>query len=52
MFGSIIYEHHLLKKEEKQLCERMRSLAERTRTEFGEEHRLPARSVNMPLAEA
>jgi hypothetical protein len=31
MFGSILYEHHLIKKEEKELCERMRLLAERTR---------------------
>ncbi|MDR2349618.1 MAG: hypothetical protein LBF41_03180 [Deltaproteobacteria bacterium] len=31
MFGSIIYEHHLIKKEERELCERMRLLAERTR---------------------
>ncbi|MDR2353902.1 MAG: hypothetical protein LBF22_12265 [Deltaproteobacteria bacterium] len=31
MFGSILYEHHLIKKEEKELCERMRILAENTR---------------------
>ncbi|MDR2460189.1 MAG: hypothetical protein LBE38_05340 [Deltaproteobacteria bacterium] len=35
MFGSIIYEHHLIKKEEKELCERMRLLAERTRNTMG-----------------
>jgi hypothetical protein len=36
MFGSIIYEHHRLKKEERELCEIMKSLAEQTKTEFGE----------------
>jgi hypothetical protein len=35
MFGSILYEHHLIKKEEKELCERMRVLAERTRNAMG-----------------
>jgi hypothetical protein len=35
MFGSIIYEHHLIKKEEKELCERMRLLAEKTRGTLG-----------------
>jgi hypothetical protein len=31
MFGSIIWEHHKMKKEERELQERMRLLAERTR---------------------
>jgi hypothetical protein len=35
MFGSIIYEHHRLKKEERQLCEIMKELAEKTKNEFG-----------------
>jgi hypothetical protein len=35
MFGSIIYEHHRLKKEERQLCAVMRELAEKTKNEFG-----------------
>ena len=35
MFGSIIYEHHRLKKEERELCEVMKTLAEQTKTEFG-----------------
>jgi hypothetical protein len=34
MFGSIIYEHHRLKKEERELCELMRTLAEQTKNEF------------------
>ncbi|MDR2340037.1 MAG: hypothetical protein LBF40_07890 [Deltaproteobacteria bacterium] len=35
MFGSILYEHHLIKKEERELCERMRVLAENTRNKLG-----------------
>ncbi|MDR2301929.1 MAG: hypothetical protein LBF38_07825 [Deltaproteobacteria bacterium] len=35
MFGSIIYEHHRLKKEERELCELMKNLAEQTKSEFG-----------------
>jgi hypothetical protein len=35
MFGSIIYEHHRLKKEERELCEVMKNLAEQTKTELG-----------------
>ncbi|MDR1546093.1 MAG: hypothetical protein LBU12_05155 [Deltaproteobacteria bacterium] len=35
MFGSIIYEHRRLKKEEHELRERMKILAERTKKEFG-----------------
>ena len=35
MFGSIIYEHHRLKKEERELCEVMKTLAEQTKSEFG-----------------
>jgi hypothetical protein len=35
MFGSIIYEHHRLKKEERELCEVMKNLAEQTKIEFG-----------------
>jgi hypothetical protein len=35
MFGSIIYEHHRLKKEERELCELMKNLAEQTKNEFG-----------------
>jgi hypothetical protein len=35
MFGSIIYEHHRLKKEERELCEVMKNLAEQTKSEFG-----------------
>jgi hypothetical protein len=35
MFGSIIYEHHRLKKEERELCEVMKNLAEQTKNEFG-----------------
>jgi hypothetical protein len=34
MFGSIIYEHHRLKKEERELCEIMKNLAEQTKNEF------------------
>ncbi|MDR1395867.1 MAG: hypothetical protein LBK52_06845 [Deltaproteobacteria bacterium] len=36
MFGSILYEHHKMKKEEAQLCEQMRLLAEQTKSEFGQ----------------
>jgi hypothetical protein len=36
MFGSIIYEHHRLKKEERELCEVMRALAERTKNDFNQ----------------
>jgi hypothetical protein len=35
MFGSIIYEHHRLKKEERELCELMKTLAEQTRNDYG-----------------
>jgi hypothetical protein len=35
MFGSIIYEHHRLKKEERELCELMKNLAEQTRNDYG-----------------
>jgi hypothetical protein len=35
MFGSIIYEHHRLKKEERDLCEQMKHLAEQTKLDFG-----------------
>ena len=35
MFGSIIYEHHRLKKEERELCEVMKNLAEQTKSELG-----------------
>jgi hypothetical protein len=35
MFGSIIYEHHRLKKEERELCELMKNLAEQTKIEYG-----------------
>ena len=35
MFGSILWEHHLIKKEERELCERMRLLAEKTRRTLG-----------------
>jgi hypothetical protein len=41
MFGSILYEHHLIKKEEKELCERMRLLAERTRNEYQQPQAMP-----------
>jgi hypothetical protein len=42
MFGSIIYEHHRLKKEERDLCELMKNLAEQTKSEFGpSEHEYP-----------
>jgi hypothetical protein len=34
MFGSIIYEHHRLKKEERELCELMKTLAEQTRNAY------------------
>ncbi|MDR3153905.1 MAG: hypothetical protein LBW85_06470 [Deltaproteobacteria bacterium] len=37
MFGSIVWEHHRMKKEERELRERMRRLAERTRKHFGTE---------------
>ena len=40
MFGSIIYEHHRLKKEERELCEVMKNLAEQTKSEFGLTSRL------------
>ncbi|MDR1084994.1 MAG: hypothetical protein LBP22_09090 [Deltaproteobacteria bacterium] len=36
MFGSIIYEHHIMKKEEAELCEQMRQLAEQTKNEYGQ----------------
>jgi hypothetical protein len=36
MFGSIIYEHHRLKKEERELCELMKNLAEQTKNDFGQ----------------
>jgi hypothetical protein len=35
MFGSILYEHHIMKKEEKELRERMILLAEETRNSMG-----------------
>lgn len=35
MFGSIIYEHHRLKKEESKLRETMKELAEKARAEAG-----------------
>ncbi|MDR1082150.1 MAG: hypothetical protein LBQ79_14645 [Deltaproteobacteria bacterium] len=39
MFGSIIWEHHRMKKEERELRERMRALAEMTRRAMGSELR-------------
>jgi hypothetical protein len=36
MFGAIFYERHQMKKEEAELCEKMRLLAERTKSEMGE----------------
>ncbi|MDR2142567.1 MAG: hypothetical protein LBR11_12440 [Deltaproteobacteria bacterium] len=35
MFGSIFYERYLMKKEEAELCEKMRLLAEKTKSELG-----------------
>jgi hypothetical protein len=35
MFGSIIWEHHRMKKEERELQRRMRELAELTRKTMG-----------------
>ena len=51
MFGSILYEHHLIKKEEKELCERMRLLAERTRSDLSQPQILPD-YVMAPAADA
>jgi hypothetical protein len=34
MFGAILYERHLIKKEEAELCEKMRLLAERTKNDL------------------
>jgi hypothetical protein len=34
MFGAIIYERHLMKKEEAELCEKMRLIAERNKSEL------------------
>jgi hypothetical protein len=36
MFGAIFYERHQMKKEEAELCEKMRLLAEKTKSEMGE----------------
>ncbi|MDR1164261.1 MAG: hypothetical protein LBO66_00035 [Deltaproteobacteria bacterium] len=52
MFGSIIYEHHLIKKEEKELRERMALLAERTRGILGRPSPLPDYAASSTLAEA
>lgn len=48
MFGSIIWEHHRIKKEERELQERMRVLAETTRRAMGSD--LPFGSLaSMPV---
>jgi hypothetical protein len=52
MFGSILYEHHLLKKEERELCERMRILAEKTRENLGYTPVGQPEYVMKPVAEA
>ncbi|MDR2612472.1 MAG: hypothetical protein LBG06_06475 [Deltaproteobacteria bacterium] len=51
MFGSIIWEHHRMKKEERELQERMRLLAERTRRAMGQELRLESMGAT-PVAHA
>ncbi|MDR1577860.1 MAG: hypothetical protein LBT86_06515 [Deltaproteobacteria bacterium] len=35
MFGSIFYERYLMKKEEAELCEKMRDLAESVKSDLG-----------------
>jgi len=42
MFGSIIYEHRRLKREESKLRETMKDLAEKTKAEAARAGRLPA----------
>ena len=42
MFGSIIYEHRRLKREESKLRETMKDLAEKTKAEASRAGRLPA----------
>jgi hypothetical protein len=51
MFGSIIYEHHRLKKEERELCELMKSLAAKTRDDFGQPSILD-HEIEIPTHEA
>jgi hypothetical protein len=53
MFGSIIYEHHLIKKEERELRDRMILLAQETRNSFGLNQRdLNPDYVMKPVVEA
>ncbi|MDR2199773.1 MAG: hypothetical protein LBR53_10025 [Deltaproteobacteria bacterium] len=52
MFGSILYEHHLIKKEERELCERMKILAEKTRSSLGFDRDERPDFVLKPVAEA
>ncbi|MDR1607807.1 MAG: hypothetical protein LBT38_05285 [Deltaproteobacteria bacterium] len=50
MFGSIFYERYLMKKEEAELCEKMRELAESVKSELGQMPLTLPRDIDRPSA--
>ncbi|MDR1873312.1 MAG: hypothetical protein LBS60_15550 [Deltaproteobacteria bacterium] len=54
MFGAIFYESYLIKKEEAELCAKMRALAEKAKSEYGDltpvipPKALPADATHIP----
>jgi hypothetical protein len=53
MFGSVIWEHHRMKKEERELQARMRELAEKTRKVMGADLRFGSlETLAVPAAHA